>query len=150
MTFCRWVVLLAVPAHLSPSAVGEAAGTSLILDADLPALVVDSRELGASAPGAGALLLLLVCSPALLALSSLLHSWILLQQGPRGKGTVNDLVIKALTPEASACHDLSCCGIEGCDVELLIKGTEWEALDHTFVPELSIIAEHGCPVEMLV
>ena len=77
-------------------------------------------------------------------------SQILLQQGPQQKGTVNDLVIKVLTPEVSACCDLSCCGIEGSDVKLLIKGAEWEALDCTFVSELSIIAEHGCPVEMLV
>ena len=122
----------------------------MILDADLPALVVDGRELGAGAPGAGVLLLMLVHSPALLSLSSLLCSWILLQWGPRGKGTVNDLVIKALAWEASACHDLSCCGIEGSDVKLLIKGAEQEALDHALVLELSIITEHSCPVEALV
>ena len=108
-------------------------------NADLPALVVDGGEVGASAPGAGMLLLLSVCSPALLALNSLLHSQILLQQGPQGKGTANDLVIKVLALEASVCCDLSCCSIEGCDIELLIKGAEWEALDHTFVMELSLI-----------
>ena len=64
--------------------------------------------------------------------------------GPWGKGIVDDIIIKALTPEASACHDLSCCGIEGCDIELLIKGAEWEALGHIFVLELSIIADYGC------
>ena len=112
--------------------------------------MVDGRELGAGAPGAGVLLLLLVCSLALLALSSLLHSQILLQWGPQGKGTVNDLMIKVLTPEASVCCDLSCCGIESCDIELLIKGAEQKALDCAFVTELSIIAEHDCPVEMLV
>ena len=98
------------------------------LNAYLPALVVHSGQLGARAPGNGVLLLLLVCSSALLALSSLLHSQILLQWGPKGKGTVDDLVVETLALEASAHRHLSCCSIEGHNVELLIKGTEWEAL----------------------
>ena len=60
MTFCSRVVLLTVPAHMSPSAVGETAGIWLELNTDFPALVVDGGQLGADAPGNGALLLLSV------------------------------------------------------------------------------------------
>ena len=42
-------------------------------------------------------------------------------------------MIEVLALVASVHCDLSCCSIEGCDVELLIKGTEQEALDCAFV-----------------
>ena len=75
-----------MPAHVGSSAVEEAAGARLVLDADFSALMVDGWELRATAPAAGVLLLLMIGSPALLALSSLLHHQILLQGAPGGKG----------------------------------------------------------------
>ena len=102
-----------MPADMGSSAVGEAAGARLELDADFSALVEDCWELRATAPAAGMLLLLLlaIVSPALLALSSLLCCQILLQQGPQGKGAVNDFMVIALAVEAPACCGLGCCGI---------------------------------------
>ena len=59
-------------------------------------------------------------------------------------------MVKVLAPEASACQHISCCSIASYDIQLLIKGTEWEALDSTFVVELCIIAQNSCPVETLI
>ena len=111
MTFCSRVFLLTMPADMGSSAVGEAAGARLELDADFSALVEDSWELGATAPAAGMLLLLAIVSLALLALSSLLHCQILVQQGPCGKGAVNDFVVIVLALETPVCCGLGCCGI---------------------------------------
>ena len=95
--------------------------------------MVDRREVGAAAPGAGVLLLLMVCSLALLALSSLLCCQILLQWGPQRKGAIDDLMIKMLTLEAPACCHLSHCSIESGDIQLLVKGTEWgDCVLHTY------------------
>ena len=105
---------------------------------------------GAAAPEAGARLLLMEHSLALLALNSLLCCQILLQQGPWGKGANDNLMIEILTPEAPACCHLSCCSIEGGDIQLLVEGTEWETVYCTLMPELGIITEDGSPVEMLV
>ena len=93
----RWLCLqddtpkLGAPAYNAcrhgPICSWEDAWVGLVLDADLPTLVKDRWQLGAWAPGEGSLLLVsLVGSPALLALSSLLWCWILLQWGPWGKG----------------------------------------------------------------
>ena len=59
-------------------------------------------------------------------------------------------MVKALTLEASAGQHFSSHGNEGSHVELLVKGTEWEALDSASVLELCIITQHCCPVEVLV
>ena len=81
----------------------------------------------------------MVCSLALLALSSLLHCQILLHWGPQGKGAIDDLMIKTLTLEAPVCCCLSHCSIKGGDIQLLVKGTEWETMYCTLMSELGII-----------
>ena len=48
-------------------------------------------------------------SPALLVLYCLLNHHLLLQQGPQGKGVVDDLMVEVLAVEASVCSCLGHC-----------------------------------------
>ena len=144
MTFCSRVVLLTVPAHMGSSAVGEAAGAQLVLDANFSALMIDGRELGATALAAGALLLLTIGSPALLALSSLLHCQILLQWGPQRKGAIDDLVVKMLTAETPASHVvLAAVASRVVTYSCWSNTLNGRLCTGTPMPELGIVAEHS-------
>ena len=59
-------------------------------------------------------------------------------------------MVKVLALETSVCQHLSGHSIEGSNIELLIKSTEWEALNSAFMLELCITAQHSCPVEALI
>ena len=112
--------------------------------------MVHCWELRACTSVAGTLLLLTEVSPALLALSYLLNHCLLLQQGPRGKGAVDDLVVISLTAEAPTSHCLGHCSVQYGYVKLLVKGTQQPVVESALVPELGIITQDRCPVEMLI
>ena len=112
--------------------------------------MVHCRELRAHAPVAGVLLLWTEVSPAQLALCCLLNHRILLQQGPQGKGAVNDLVVVSLTAEAPASCCLGHCSIQYGYIKLLVKGAQQQVVNCALVSELGIVAQDRHPVEMLV